>query len=166
IEPGGRVHVTDPENGAHVVIGRCVLLATGIRETPRSARLVSGTRPWGVMTTGALQQFAYLANTKPFARAVIVGTELVSFSALLTARHAGIEIVAMLEEGERITARKPGDWIARHVFDVPVLTRAKLTAIRGADRVESVEVERQGRRETIGRARRILTRRLHPAPAV
>jgi len=166
VEPGGRVHVTDPENGPDVVIGRCVLLATGIRETPRSTRLVSGTRPWGVMTTGALQQFAYLTNTMPFARAVIVGTELVSFSALLTARHAGIEIVAMLEEGERITARKPGDWIARRVFGVPVLTRTKLTAIRGADRVESVEVERQGRRETIACDGVIFTGRFQPETAI
>src|SRR5262249_29151525 len=76
-------------------------------------------------------------------------TELVSFSALLTARHAGIAVAAMLEEGERITARRPGDWIARRVLGVPVLTRTKLVAIRGLDKVEGVEIERDGRREIV-----------------
>ena len=166
LEPGGNVHVTDPENGGAVITGRCVLLATGIREMPRSARLVSGTRPWGVMTTGALQQFVYLKHAKPFSRAVVVGTELVSFSALLTARHAGIEIAAMLEEGERITARRPGDWIAGHILGVPVLTRTKLLAILGIDKVEAVEIERQGRRETIACDGVVFTGRFQPETAV
>jgi NADPH-dependent 2,4-dienoyl-CoA reductase/sulfur reductase-like enzyme len=166
IEPGARLHVTHPDSGPAVVSGRCVLLATGVRETPRSARLVSGTRPWGVTTTGALQQFVYLSQAKPFARAVVVGTELVSFSALLTARHAGIEIAAMLEGGERITARRPSDWIARHVLGVPVLTRTRLVAIRGRDKVEGVEVERDGRRETIACDGIVFTGRFEPETAI
>jgi NADPH-dependent 2,4-dienoyl-CoA reductase/sulfur reductase-like enzyme len=166
IESGGRVHVTHPETGPAVVAGRCVLLATGIRETPRSARLVSGTRPWGVTTTGALQQFVYLKHIRPFSRIVVVGTELVSFSALLTARHGGITVAAMLEEGERITARRPGDWIARRVFGVPVLTRTRLAAIRGLDKVEAVEIERDGRRETIACDGVIFTGRFQPETAV
>jgi thioredoxin reductase len=166
IEPSGRIHVTHPDSGPAIVTGRCVLLATGVRETPRSARLVSGTRPWGVTTTGALQQFVYLKHAKPFARVVVVGTELVSFSALLTARHAGIAVAAMLEEGERITARRPGDWIARHVFGVPVLTRTRLVAIRGLDKVEGVEIERAGRRETLACDGVVFTGRFQPETAI
>ena len=37
-----------------------MILATGCRERPRSARLVPGSRPEGVMTTGTLQQLVYL----------------------------------------------------------------------------------------------------------
>jgi NADPH-dependent 2,4-dienoyl-CoA reductase/sulfur reductase-like enzyme len=166
IEPGGCLQVTHPDSGSSVVTGRCVLLATGIRETPRSARLVSGTRPLGVTTTGALQQFVYLKHARPFSRIVVVGTELVSFSALLTARHGGIAVAAMLEEGERITARRPGDWIARHVFGVPVLTRTKLVAIRGLDKVEGVEIERAGRRETIACDGVVFTGRFQPETAI
>ena len=127
-----------------MIEGRMVLLATGIRETPRSARLVSGTRPPGVMNTGAFQELVYAGGMKPFARPLIVGTELVSFSALMTARHAAIRPVAMIEENERITARRPGDWVARAVFGVPVWTRTRLKAIRGEDRVEAVLLERDG----------------------
>jgi thioredoxin reductase len=166
IEPRGRIHTVHPMQGAHVIEGRCILLATGIRETPRSARLVTGSRPLGVTTTGALQQMVYLKGIRPFTRAVIIGSELVAFSVLLTARHGGIKIAAMIEEDERIAARKPGDWIARRLFGVPVLTRTKLMAIRGGERVEGVEVERDGKRETIACDGVIFTGRFTPETAL
>jgi len=82
---------------------------------------------------------------RPFKRPVIVGTEWVSFSALLTARHGGIRPVAMIEEASRITARRPADILARGLFGVPVLTRTRLTEILGTKRVEGVEIERDGK---------------------
>jgi len=54
ISPGGEVDIIHPESGPGRTAGRAVLLAFGVRETPRSTRLVSGDRPWGVTTTGAL----------------------------------------------------------------------------------------------------------------
>jgi NADPH-dependent 2,4-dienoyl-CoA reductase/sulfur reductase-like enzyme len=166
IEPGGRVHVVHPENGASMLVGRRVLLALGVRETPRSTRLVSGTRPWGVTTTGALQQFVYLTGIKPFERAVVVGTELVSFSVLLTLRHGGMQALAMLEEGPRIIARRPGDWIARHLLGVPVLTGTRLVAIHGRTRVEVVEIERAGKHETIACDGVVFTGGFRPETAI
>ena len=123
--------------------------STGTRETPRSARLVGGARPQGVMNTGALQQHVYLYHNKPFERPVIIGSELVSFSALLTCRHLGIRPVAMLEENPRISAQRPGDFIARFAFGVPVRTSTKLIAIEGRKNVEAVEIERLGKRQRI-----------------
>ncbi|MFO1058665.1 MAG: FAD/NAD(P)-binding oxidoreductase [Dongiaceae bacterium] len=146
--PGGVVE-TAGGGGLQRLAADRVLLALGVRERPASARLVGGDRPWGVTTTGALQQFVYLERRRPFRRAVIVGTELVSFSLLLTMRHAGIRPVAMLEEGERIVARRPGDLVARHLFGVPVLTGTRLVAVHGKPRVEAVEIERAGRRERL-----------------
>jgi NADPH-dependent 2,4-dienoyl-CoA reductase/sulfur reductase-like enzyme len=126
-----------------------ILIATGTRETPRSARLVGGSRPQGVMNTGALQQHVYMYHNKPFERPVIIGSELVSFSVLLTCRHLGIRPVAMLEENARISAQRPGDLFARFVFGVPVRTSTKLIAIEGRKNVEAVEVEYRGKRERI-----------------
>lgn len=143
LEAGGRLRLAS-RDGSQAVTGRRVLLAMGVRETPRPARLVSGTRPWGVTTTGALQQFVYLAGLRPFTRAVIVGSELVAFSAILTLRSGGIEAVAMIEQNARITARRPGDLIARYLFGVPVLTATRLIAIEGGSRVEGVVVEHGG----------------------
>ena len=46
-----------------------VVLATGCRERPRSARLVPGSRPAGVMTTATLQQLVHLrAGGRPAGR--------------------------------------------------------------------------------------------------
>lgn len=139
LREGGAVVVNGPA-GTRELHSDAVLITTGIREMPRAARLVSGTRPWGVTSTGAFQEMVYAGAFRPFRRPVVVGTELVSFSALLTARHAGIRPVAMIEAGERITAHRPGDLIARFVLGVPVLTRTSLVAIEGQERVTAVVV--------------------------
>ncbi len=141
LEAGGIVNATGP-HGGEIYRGKVMLLAMGARETPRSARLVSGMRPWRVMTTGALQQFVYLHRKRPFRRPVVIGTELVSFSALMTMRHIGIKPVAMIEANDRITARRPGELVARLVFGVPVLLNTRLLRILGKDRVEGVEIDR------------------------
>ena len=166
ISPGGEVDVIHPDRGPGRIAGRAVLLAFGARETPRSARLVGGDRPWGVITTGALQQFVYLAGIQPFHRAVIVGSELVAFSALLTLRHGGIAAAAMIESGSRITARRPGDWVARWMLGVPVLTETDLISIHGSAKVEAVEIERGGKRQTIACDGVVFTGQFRPEAAV
>src|SRR3546814_16232694 len=103
-----------------------LLLATGVRETSRAARLIGGARPLGVVTTGALQSLVYLAGRRPFERPVILGTELVSFSALLTCRPAGIRPVAMVEAKPRITARRFTDGLPRLLGIPPPLGPAPL----------------------------------------
>ena len=145
LHPGGELETSGPE-GPSRLAARHVLLATGIRETPRPARLVSGMRPWGVTTTGALQQLVHLAGMRPFERAVIVGTEWVAFSALSTLRRGGIDAVAMIEENRRITARRPADLVARLAFGVPVFTATRLVRILGRERIEGVELEGAGGR--------------------
>ncbi len=137
------------KSGISELKAKHILIATGIRETPRSARLVGGARPHGVMNTGALQQHVYLYNNKPFEHPVIVGSEPVSFSALLTCRHLGIRPAAMLEEGSSISAPWPAAIISRLAFGVPVLRQSKLLSIEGRNQVAAVEIERSGKRQRI-----------------
>ena len=144
----GVLRVQNAKGIFEMMAGRTIL-ATGTRETPRAPRFAGGARPRGVMTTGALQAHVYLEDHKPFARPVIIGSEWVSFSALLTCRHKGIRPVAMIEAKERIQAPRPGDLIARHLFGVPVWTATELVAIHGHSQVEAVEVERSGRHEHV-----------------
>jgi thioredoxin reductase len=165
IEPQGRIEVAT-QAGIEKLEARAILIATGIRETPRSARLVSGARPWGITTTGAFQDMVYIGAMRPFSRPVIVGTELVSFSAILTARHAGIRPAAMIEEGDRIVARRPLDVASRALFGVPVLTRTRLLRINGLDRVESIEIERAGARSTLACDGVIFTGKFRPDAAL
>ncbi len=138
ILPRARLRLSRPEGPAEVAAAR-VLVTTGVRESPRAARLVSGTRPLGVMNTGALQAMVYLKGLVPFRRPVVVGTELVSFSALWTCRRAGIRPVAMLERNARPTVRRPLHLAAR-LFGVPLHLATGISAILGRDRVEAVRL--------------------------
>lgn len=136
LREGPHLSVTSNE-GTGEIAARLVLLATGIRETSRAGRLIGGTKPGGVMTTGALQGFVYGAGSRPFRRPVILGTELVAFSAILTCRHAGMRPVAMIEAGVRITARRPAHLLPR-LLGIPLLLDTELVAVEGRDRVEAV----------------------------
>jgi thioredoxin reductase len=111
---------------------RRLLLATGIRETPRAARLVSGDRPRNILTTGALLRLIAGGQPLPFRRPIVVGTELVSFSAILALYENGIRRVTMLERGSRITARKPIDLLTRTLMGTKILTDCQVTRINAS----------------------------------
>lgn len=134
--PGGMIEITD-DSGPATLAAKVVLLATGVRESSRASRLIGGDKPGGVLSTGALQGMVYLNHQRPFQRPVILGTELVAFSALLTCRHAGIKPLAMIEPGTRITARSPAIWLAR-LLGVPVRLKSEIATIRGRARVDGV----------------------------
>jgi thioredoxin reductase len=135
----GALELTSPR-GRSALEPAAVVLATGCRERPRSARLVPGSRPAGVMTTGMLQQLVYL-HGRPVGRdAVIVGAEHVSFSAVLTLAHAGARARALITEFPRHQTLGAFRLGARARYGVPLWTRTRLSEIRGRERVEEVEV--------------------------
>ncbi|MBX7455597.1 NAD(P)/FAD-dependent oxidoreductase [Mycolicibacterium sp. 3033] len=142
------LQITSPR-GVRTVTADAVILATGARERPRPARLVPGDRPDGVYTTGQLQNLVHLHHGRVGTRAVIVGAELVSWSAVLTLREAGCATVAMVSRHPRAEAyaafRVPG----RALLAGPVLTNSRLIAVNGKGRVQSVTVERNGVRREI-----------------
>ncbi|WP_170836218.1 NAD(P)/FAD-dependent oxidoreductase [Pandoraea sp. ISTKB] len=129
-------------SGQGVARASRVVLATGVREMPRSARLISGDRPLGVVNTGALQAYVYLQGLTPFRRPVIVGTELVALSALLTCRKAGIRPTAMLEENCRPTTYRAFMGLPR-MLGVPVHYASRIEAIHGSHRVDAVTVRQE-----------------------
>ncbi|MBB4867315.1 NADPH-dependent 2,4-dienoyl-CoA reductase/sulfur reductase-like enzyme [Pseudomonas nitritireducens] len=157
----GRLQLATPD-GALAVQAKRVLLATGARETPRSARLLGGDRPLGVINTGALQSYLYLQGLKPFERPLIVGTELVSLSSVLSCRRAGIRPVAMIEAGQRATARWPLSLFPR-LCGVPMHFGCELVEIHGTGRVEAASVRfADGRTQRIECDGVLLTGRFTP----
>lgn len=129
-----------------------VLLATGCRERPRSARLVPGDRPAGVLTTGELQQRVYSRGERLAGRALVVGAEHVSFSAAVTLAHAGARVVALLTEHERQQSYAAFRLGAALRWRVPVWTKSAVTRVTGvAGRLGSVEVtdRRSGQVRTV-----------------
>ena len=114
-----------------------VILATGVRERPRAARLVPGDRPVGILTTGSLQQLAH-AGRRVGNRAVIVGAEHVSFSAILTLAHVDCRAVAMVTTLPRHQSYGVIKLATASVRRVPVLTGVDVAEIVGRRRVEKV----------------------------
>jgi thioredoxin reductase len=121
-----------------------VVLATGCRERPRAARLVPGSRPAGVMTTSTLQQLVHLRGKKVGHRAVIIGAEHVSFSAVATLAHAGASVAGLVTElpkHQSLAAFRAGAAVR---YRAPVWSRTAISAIHGDQRVESVELTELG----------------------
>ncbi len=147
LHPGPRLAVTGP-TGPGAITARAVLLATGAREASRAQRLIGGTKPGGVLSTGALQGLVYLDGLRPFRRPVVLGSELVAFSALMTCRHLGIAPVAMIEPGSRPIARWPAAVFPR-LLGIPVLLDTAVVAIEGRDQVTGIVVSQDGRERRI-----------------
>ena len=135
-----RLLVTFPR-GRHVVAADAVVLATGARERPRAARRIAGDRPDGVYTTGELQNLVHVQHAGVGRRAVVVGAELVSWSAVLTLREAGCRTVAMTTPFGHTEASLALRLVGRLALRTPVLPRTRVVRVNGRDRVESVLVE-------------------------
>ena len=163
--PAGHLALTTPEGTSELVAGR-VILATGVREMPRSARLITGDRPVGVLSTGTLQQAVHIEHLKPFRRPLIVGTELVSLSAVLTCWKAGIRPVAVVEAASRPTARWPLALFPR-LLGIPMHYGAELVDIRGRLRVEAATLRlADGTARTVDCDGILLTGRFVPESAL
>ena len=148
------VDVTSPAGPARVV-ARAVVLATGCREQSRHGRGVPGDRPAGVLTTGRLQQAVewYPAGCSQVGRrAVVVGAEHVSVSAVATLAAAGCKTLAMLTDLPRHQTLPVVPAALTVLRGVPVRAGVAVTAIHGRQRVEAVEVTDlgDGRRGRLG----------------
>ncbi|PPS87060.1 NAD(P)/FAD-dependent oxidoreductase [Streptomyces sp. MH60] len=146
---GPRALTTVGPRGVRTLAARAVVLATGARERPRAARLVPGTRPAGVYTTGELQQAVHLYGQHIGTRAVIVGAEDVSHAAAGTVRAAGAEVVALVTELPRAPAAPARTLTARLRHRTPVLTGTTVTELLGRGRLSGVRVRHRDGRTAI-----------------
>jgi len=130
---------TTSPRGIEEIEARAIVLATGCRERPRAARLVPGSRPQGVLTSGALQRFA--AGRLPVGRrAVVVGAENVSFADVMTLADAGVTTLALVTEH---SVDQAYGWLRLYIaarYRPPVLTGSRVTEVLGRRRVEAIEV--------------------------
>lgn len=144
---GVELLVGSPVHDLDTLDADAVVVATGVRERPRPARLVAGDRPAGVYTTGQLQQITAFLGVTPGRRAVIVGAEHVSMSAVLTLRAHGCEVVAMVTEAARHESHPLLVLGTVRRARVPLLTERRVVRIVGRERVEHVELSDGSRLE-------------------
>jgi len=137
-------------NGIQKYVANKTVLALGARETPRPSRFISGIRSPNIITTGALQRFIYMHDRAPFKSAVIIGSEVVSFSALMSAKHAGIEIKALIEEENSINSFSILKPLCELFLRIPVKVGYKIKSIDGYDKqIQSVNISKDGIDEII-----------------
>jgi hypothetical protein len=92
------------------------------------------------MTTSTLQQLVYLHQRRVGTRAVVIGAEHVSFSAIATLAHGGASVAGLVTELPRHQSLAAFRLGAALRYRTPVWTRAAVTRIDGGDRVEQVVV--------------------------
>ncbi len=149
---GTTVRKIESSNGLHTIYtvssrgiqqfsSPVVILATGCRESTRHSRLLPGKRPLGVFNTGTLQQLVHLKHITPGSRAVVLGSEHVSFSAVMTLKKAGIEVVAMVEPDAYPHSFSSVSWMSQRWYHFPLLLNSRIVGINGDSRVASLTVE-------------------------
>jgi NAD(P)H-nitrite reductase large subunit len=106
--------------------------------------MIPGTRPQGVFTTGSLQRFVHQEHLTVGKRAVIIGAELVSLSALMTLMSARVKCAMMVTEESRHQIEFPYVLIKWALGDIwtrtPVVPNARISNIFGQKRVEGIEL--------------------------
>ena len=141
IREGPAIEVVGPRLGHRVLSPKAVVLATGIREAARGNRMIPGARPeHGILTTGQLQQM--VARNVPLPAHIrtlaVIGSEHVAFSALWTARHGGLRVNHLIDEGDTIRSFALAPWIAR-LFGTNVILGARIeNIIADKDRVIAI----------------------------
>jgi thioredoxin reductase len=133
------------ETGSSSIDARAVVLATGVRERPRSARLVPGDRGAGVFTTGSLQRWTAVHHQPVGRQAVVVGAEHVSFSAVRTLQRAGTNVVAIVTSLPHHQSYWPLRVVTATRHRVPLLVDTDIAEIHGLRRVDGVTLT-DGRR--------------------
>ncbi|HEY0813673.1 MAG TPA: FAD-dependent oxidoreductase [Pseudonocardia sp.] len=141
----GALEVTSPD-GRYTVNADAVVLATGARERPRTARLIPGDRPHGVLTTGQLQNLVHLHHRDVGKKAVVVGAELVSWSAVVTLRETGCSTALMVTHHDSPESYAAFNLAGRFALRTPIATSTRVTRIIGKGVLEGVEIEDLGTR--------------------
>ena len=144
ITPGntGEMHqltVSSPE-GVQRYHSHFVVLATGCYEMSREARRIPGARSAGIFTTGALQQIVNFRHLKLGKRAIVIGSEHVALSSVLTLKRAGVTIAGLVDEDEAIKTYLIPAKAMSYLYGFPIYKSHVVNSIYGKKRVEGVEL--------------------------
>ncbi len=119
---------------------QALVLATGCRERPRSARLIPGPRPAGVFNTGVVQRLHTFLGLLPGREVVIVGSDDISLVAARTLAQAGCRIAAVVEERPYRQGYLVNEWWSLRSQRIPLRLGHRVLRILGDGRVAGVEV--------------------------
>ena len=101
---------------------------------------VYSVNPQTRQSTGSLQQSVYLRHQEIGTRAVIIGAEHVSFSAVMTLAHADVQTVAMITPEASHQSYFPLHWATALRYRYALRTQTHLLEILGRDTVTGIRI--------------------------
>lgn len=128
------------KDGIKTVEAKKLILATGCRERTAKQVSIHGTRPWGVLTAGACQNFVNIQGVMPTKRCVILGSGDIG---LIMARRITLEGGKVLGVFE---AKPTPSGLTRNIsqclddFGIPLYLSKTVTKVFGDGRLTAVEV--------------------------
>ncbi|GAB7079901.1 FAD-dependent oxidoreductase [Megalodesulfovibrio paquesii] len=139
------IQVVGPQ-GSFAVKARRVLLATGAWESSQFSRRLAGSRPLGIMTSGALLRHMALTRVLPFSRPVMLGSEWVSLASIVTMHKAGMEPPILVDEWPAPAAPAMVLKGLCKKYGMTFQADTRVERIIGRNKVEAVVLEHQGKR--------------------
>jgi len=120
--------------------GKSLVLATGCRERTAKQVFIHGTRPAGVFTAGAAQNYINILGQMPTKKCVILGSGDIG---LIMARRLTLEGAQVLGVYE---AKPTPSGLSRNIYqclddyDIPLHLSKSVTRVFGRDRLNAVEI--------------------------
>lgn len=130
------------EHGLCEIQCGAVILAMGCRERTASQVLITGSRPSGILTAGAVQRYINMSGYLPGRKAVILGSGDIG---LIMARRMTLEGIQV--EGVYEAMPQPGG-LTRNIvqcleeFQIPLHLSTTVLSVHGRERVTSVTTVR------------------------
>ena len=129
-----------------------VVLAMGCRERPRGALSIPGTRPSGIYTAGAAQNFVNLGNLMPGKKVCILGSGDIGLIMARRMTLEGAEVKAVFELLPYSSGLPRNIQQCLNDYGIPLYLSTTVTNIIGQDRLEAVQVSKvdEKRRPILG----------------
>ena len=123
-----------------------VILAMGCRERTRGALAIPGERPSGVFTAGTAQAYMNLKNKSIGRRAVILGSGDIGMIMARRLTLEGVKVEAVFEIQPYASGLPRNIEQCLKDYGIPLYLSHTVTDIKGAGRLEAVEVSRVDQR--------------------
>ncbi len=128
------------ESGLHRINAEAIILAMGCRERTRGQIGIPGSRPAGIYTAGAAQNFINLRNLMPGKRIVILGSGDIGLIMARRLTLEGAKVLAVVEILPYASGLPRNITQCLEDFGIPLYLRHTVIDIRGKSRVESVKI--------------------------
>ncbi len=151
------VSIASPQ-GAFVLAAPSVVLATGSRERGQGALNMAGSRPAGVFSAGAAQNFMNLQGCLPGRRAVVLGSGDIGLIMARRMALQGAEVVGVYELMDTPSGLRRNIVQCLDDFGIPLHLSRTVTRLEGEGRLTAVyvsEVDPATRRPVPGTEERV-----------